>query len=373
MLFVKNKYTGFRNYLITKIRSNEKWLSRWKRVLGYKRVWQHMESDDDSINVSWCSQLNGSLLVVCRRNSTNHRNFSAIRKYVPGIKLVELKDCVDEVKRAQYDGVIVCIQHDTSVERSRYSEVLVALYSRHLNVYPALVEGAVYENKRCLRDVCVANDIAIPDTKVFDAYSDLDQALPTISFPAILKSSMGAGASGVIKITSSKMLMKYAKLAFGSGLNRKMADYRDKDWGYILVQEYIPNLREYRVIKIGESWFAHEKIANDQGFHSGSGNSRWISPELALLEFCWDVANKLKINIAAFDIFETTEGRYLVNEIQCWFGSYSPSQMYVDGKPGRYIKKNHGWEFEEGEYNVYGGALLRATVLLNEMKIKEIT
>jgi hypothetical protein len=60
-----------------------------------------------------------------------------------------------------------------------------------------------------------------------------------------------------------------------------------------------------------------------------------------------------------FDVFREQSGAYLVNELQTWFGSYNPSQMYIDGVPGRYVRKKGTWAFEPGLFNTNGGANLR--------------
>ena len=46
------------------------------------------------------------------------------------------------------------------------------------------------------------------------------------------------------------------------------------------------------------------------------------------------------------------DGRYLVNELQAMFGSRNPHQMYINGKPGRFIfdVDSDLWHFEEGDF-----------------------
>ena len=59
------------------------------------------------------------------------------------------------------------------------------------------------------------------------------------------------------------------------------------------------------------------------------------------------------------DIFETKEGKYFINELQAFFGSYLDYQMSIDGKHGRYVYKNGEYVFEEGDFNVYGSTKLK--------------
>ena len=61
----------------------------------------------------------------------------------------------------------------------------------------------------------------------------------------------------------------------------------------------------------------------------------------------------------AMDVFESIDGQFYINELQSMFGSYKNSQMYINGKPGRYIYKEGQYIFEEGYFNIYGSCLLR--------------
>jgi hypothetical protein len=67
------------------------------------------------------------------------------------------------------------------------------------------------------------------------------------------------------------------------------------------------------------------------------------------------------------DVFEDRDGNYFVNELQSVFGSYNPSQMYIDGKPGRFRQdsRSGGWDFEEGYFNGNGSCTLRVQHLLS--------
>ena len=76
---------------------------------------------------------------------------------------------------------------------------------------------------------------------------------------------------------------------------------------FVIFQEYIPHDFEWRVVRIGDSFFAH-------------------------------------------NLFESKRG-YLVNEMQCLFGQSDPYQMLINGKEGRYQHTGGSWLFEEGRFN----------------------
>lgn len=358
-----NYIIGIKNRITTHIRKDKKLLNYLKNKFNYENKWKQ---EDSHVNITEKEKIKNSILVIANKDSMNWRNFKNAETLFDNILIVDNLS-LDLSSYLNYDAIIVCIEHNSSIERARYQEKLMALYSCHKNVHPRLLEGYIYENKRALLDLLLINKIPIPKTIIYESKQCFQKSMELIQLPIIAKSSLGSGAKGVKIIYTKKELEKYSNICFGSGYNRPLADYRDKEWGYLILQEYIENIREYRVIKIGESWFAHEKIAGENGLHSGSGNAAWIIPEDKLLNFCFNIAKKLNISTAAFDIFQTPKKEYLVNEIQYWFGSFNDSQMYIDGKPGRYKKIGDNWEFEEGYFNIFGGVYLRAQEISKEI------
>lgn len=59
------------------------------------------------------------------------------------------------------------------------------------------------------------------------------------------------------------------------------------------------------------------------------------------------------------DIFETKNHEYFINELQASFGPYADSQMYIDGKPGRYRYVDGDFVFEKGLFNTFGSNRLK--------------
>ena len=68
------------------------------------------------------------------------------------------------------------------------------------------------------------------------------------------------------------------------------------------------------------------------------------------------------------DIFETKDGQYCINELQASFGSYLDYQMCIDGHHGRYLYKDGNFEFEEGDFNVFGSTKLKIEDFIRILK-----
>ena len=66
----------------------------------------------------------------------------------------------------------------------------------------------------------------------------------------------------------------------------------------------------------------------------------------------------------AMDVFETSDGNLLINELQSIFGSVDTAQMYIEGIPGRYKRINGDFIFEEGRFCKNASCNLRIKDLL---------
>lgn len=264
-----------------------------------------------------------------------------------------------------------------------------------LKVYPSYEECLIYENKKMSSYYFAANDIPHPRTWLFYNYDEAAEFLIQTRYPVVAKSSIGAAGSGVKIIREKETAMKYITKAFkDSGIRRRfgpnrvtgspskwffkaMSDpayfkkkwnsyldrHKDAQYGYVIFQEYIAHEFEWRVVRIGDSYFAYKKLkVGDKT--SGAKSLAFENPPLDMLDFVHEISEKNNITCAAFDLF-FSNGRYLINEIQTLFGHIKDHILEVDGKPGRYIHQNGRWIFEQGNFNTNESYDLRLQVALD--------
>ena len=136
-----------------------------------------------------------------------------------------------------------------------------------------------------------------------------------------------------------------------------------------MLQEYLPNAKEWRMMRIGNSYYGYrkEKVGD---FHSGSGAWSWLDPPRKLLKLLHDVTEAGGFTSMDVDIFETEDGRYLVNELQTVFGALTPKDMlHVDGVNGRYLynKEKDEWIFDPGDHSRNMCANARLDYLINHI------
>ncbi len=72
------------------------------------------------------------------------------------------------------------------------------------------------------------------------------------------------------------------------------------------------------------------------------------------------------------DVFETKDGKYQINELQAFFGSYADYQMSIDGHHGRYLYKDCDFVFEEGDFNVFGSTKLKIEDFINTLNKRQL-
>lgn len=329
----------------------------------------------------------------------------ACKKYEVSYKVINLmaNDWLEQVRSENFDFFLSRPSGELEYYKTAFDERLYIInVIMKKRVYPSYNETFYYENKRFLSYFLNAENIPHPQTDVF---YDKEEALAFInncSYPIVGKTNIGASGSGVDIIKTSGNARKYIRHAFnGNGIKRRFGPNRvtgsPKKWlekalkspkylmnklkqyfsifensqkNYVIFQKFVPHDFEWRVAKIGESYFAHKKIkVGDKA--SGSKGIDYVNPPLSILDFVKGICDKQSINFMAIDIFENPKGGYLVNEMQTLFGHVQSYILKVDGKVGRYIYDN-GWKFEEGDFNTNESYDLRLAYILSiEKNVKK--
>lgn len=261
--------------------------------------------------------------------------------------------------------------------------------------FPSFREVMFYENKKYLSYWLKANNIPHPSTVVFYNKCEALDWLKSASYPLVGKTNIGASGSGVQILKDKATAEKYILNAFSKkGLGRRVGPNLAKggllkrgikyvcspksimqkikkynvisseiQQGFILLQKYVPHNFEWRVVRMGDSFFAHKKVKKGEKT-SGSLIKEYATPPFELLDFVKNITDKHNLLSQAVDLFEGDSG-YLINEMQCIFGQSDPYQMLINGEPGRYISKSGRWIFESGDFNTNESYDLRLETAIN--------
>jgi glutathione synthase/RimK-type ligase-like ATP-grasp enzyme len=289
---------------------------------------------------------------------------------------------LEDIQTSSFDILLAKPGGFTSPFKQIYDERIYILNKvLGYSVFPSAEEIFVYENKRFLSFWLKANHIPHPRTDIFYNQKEAVAYLDKQVFPIVGKVNIGASGSGVYILKTKKEADGYLDRTFSSkgapkrvgpnlikggiikrglyyvihpyAINKKLNVYKtlgsDLQKGFVIFQEYIPHDFEWRVVRIGDSFFAHKKLKIGEKA-SGALLKGYENPPFALLDFVKEITDKHKFCSQAIDIFESTRG-FLVNEMQCIFGQSDPYQMLVDGKEGRYRFYEDRWLFEYGKFN----------------------
>jgi glutathione synthase/RimK-type ligase-like ATP-grasp enzyme len=271
------------------------------------------------------------------------------------------------------DGYLVRPTHDFQEHNDVYMERLYFLNNDLKKpIYPSYNELRIYENKRNMASWLDIHNFPHSKTDVFLDKKEAKRYIESTSFPIVVKSNIGAGATGVQIVKTKNEAMKilhnvfgrvHPLLALGQAQSRKKFGIPIPTYGLaykhvMLIQQFHKIKWEWRIIKIDNSYFGHQKLLKGE-FASGSLLVGWVEPPKELLDLVRNICDTGNFYSMAVDIFETENGEYLVNELQSLFGSYNDSQMYINDVPGRLRYENGEYVFEEGKFNKFGSYLLR--------------
>jgi len=262
-------------------------------------------------------------------------------------------DWIEQIERSGCDAFLVRPSGQITVWKQMYDERLrVLVQDLGKILFPSYDEIWLYESKRRMHYWLAANEIPHPKTWVFyDRRQALAFARET-PLPIVFKADFGSGSKGVRILRDRPSLRRLINRSFARGFLKTGSDLRDRQWGSVLFQEFLPDAAEWRMIRIGESFFGYEKVRKGQ-FHSGSHCWRYGRPRSDLLDFVREITDKHNFRSMDIDVLVTQQHQYFVNELQAVFGMGNPYEMcVVNGKAGRMIHDSmtNDWRFEEGDF-----------------------
>ncbi len=295
-------------------------------------------------------------LGIIKEMRNNHVHFmSACRELKVSYDVIDISgpDWIENIDKSFHDGFLVYPSVAVSVWKQMYDErINIMVNELGKIVYPSYEEIWLFENKRRMNYWLKANKFPHPKTFIFyDEQSALDFAKST-PLPIVFKSTTSSGGRGIRIIRNRNALVRFVARFFKKGFLPDFHEKKDREWGSMLFQEYLPNVREWRVIRIGDSYFGYEKIS-DGGLHSGSGKWRYLRPPDELFDLAKSLTERGDFSSMDMDIFMTSDNRLLVNELQTFFGTnFKKEMLVIDDKAGRMIHNNKSmsWDFETGGF-----------------------
>ncbi|MFC1783627.1 hypothetical protein ACFL02_08585, partial [Planctomycetota bacterium] len=143
-------------------------------------------------------------------------------------------------------------------------------------------------------------------------------------------------SQGVEIIHSAQKGQSFIKNLFSTGIRLSTSLRGDRQWGSVVIQEYLPEAVEWRVIKIDESYFGYMKLKVGN-YASGSHAGIYGAVPRVLLDLIRKISEKHNFMSLSLDVLLNPDGFPYIIEVQSIFGdTYDPRKLRVEGKAGRY-------------------------------------
>lgn len=295
-------------------------------------------------------------IAACRELGVSYRLIDIIRP-----------DWVDRVRGSKCDVFVVWPSIKPTVLKDLFdNRVRILSEDLGLPVFPDPKALWLYENKVRIADWLAAHGFPQPRTWVFYELPEALDFIETAPLPLVLKTPTGATVSGVFILRERSRARRLVRRVMTEGLVPRGFDRCDRQWGVVYLQEFLPDIEEWRMVRLGDSYFGYRK---DQvgDFHSGSHKWSWLDPGPELLDLLHEITETGGFRSMDVDVFRSSDGTLYVSELQTVFGASTPEdQLRIDGKPGRYIREpdTGRWVFEQGNFCSNSCANLRIQAAL---------
>jgi len=368
-----NFFDRYRKFVPTRLRSTIRSIVSLKEYDTWLWVKDNPYSDSENEFILADSRI---VVGILKDNLQNYKHWiAACRELGVSYRLFDLKceDWIDQIRMANCDAFLVWPDVSSAEIKQMYDESLkIMIEEMGKTIYPSLKETWLYENKRVQHYWMHVNNLPCPKTWIFYNSQDAIAFANKISYPIVLKTNTGGASNGVFILKNFLMAKNYIKKSFKKGIRLKSGNIYDRQRGSVYFQEFLPNVTEWRMVRIGESFFGHgkERVGS---FHSGSHQVNWSVPDeyvFRFLKWVTDVGSFKSMNV---DVFQTEDGQLLINELQTVFGtSIAVDQMKVNGEAGRYRWLDEKWYFEAGDFCRNHMCNLRIQYLCEQLKAKKI-
>lgn len=274
----------------------------------------------------------------------------------------KIVNCYDNniIEQVNDCDILMWHHHHESGKDIQFAKQL--LYSLEMSgklVFPDFRTNWHFDDKVGQKYLLEMAEAPLVPTKVFFSPEDALKWIDTTEFPKVFKLRGGSGSMNVRLVKSKLQAARLARKAFRSGfknynsffqLKDRWLNYRTKgapfrellegvarffiptrfttiagrERGYVYFQDFIAgNTHDIRINYVFNKCFASRRKVREGDFRaSGSGIGEFdmqLIPD-EVLRISFDVANKLKLQSAAFD-FVLNDGCPLITEISYGFGT----------------------------------------------------
>jgi hypothetical protein len=273
---------------------------------------------------------------------------------------------MDVICRSQCDAFLVTLSGEMRPWKQMYDERFRIL-TRELGktLCPSYEAWWLHENMRRMHYWLEANQIAHSRTWIYYERQDAVAFADATPLPILFEAESGSKAMGIQVFRERSRLIRRIHQCFKKG-TVKQSDHAQ---GSVLFREYIPNATQWCIIRIGRSYMGYQKTGQGD---LASGSTQWKPecPPDAMLDFVKTVAEGGGFSDMALSLFDTSDRRYVVNQVQTSFGVPVEDGLSVkEARRGRFVYDDalQIWRFEEGLFDQNNLCNLRVETLLEQL------
>ena len=348
------------------------WIPRWLRGLGYRflpgleldaRTW-HAEYRERIANAHRNPLQTEVRVGIITDPMYRHGLFEAacMELGVPH-QLIDIRgpDWMERIHKSGCDAFVAWPSPITNAVKRMYDDRLKVLSGEMKKPLFPCYEGLwLWESKLRIANWLDVHDIPRPKTWVFYGREETFAFIESAEYPLVFKTDLGSSAHGVEIVRSKREARRLVKLCFSKGYLPARHEAHDRHRGCVILQQHLGDVAEWRMMRVGDSYFGYKKVKTGD-YHSGTHLVDWDRPPDDLCDLTRDVTELGPFLSMSLDVFETPGGRYFVNELHPLWGWEEPSEMYVEGEPGRFLyDPGHSkWRFEPGVFSRNASCNLR--------------
>ena len=257
--------------------------------------------------------------------------------YIDIFKSADRNRLLDE----NWDGFIWRAKHDPFIRNLAKRFIYFFDVELKVKTFPSWDAYWHYDDKVAQAFVFQKYKINSPRNYVFYDKEEALEFANRTEYPVVFKSAHGSGSANVWLVKKKSQAVKLIKQAFGKGIKTFFTE--DILRKYVYFQEFLKdNSYDYRVVCYSDERIAaFTRIANKDGFASGSGKYSFDEPPMDLLLFVREVHRKLGDKLTmAYDVMKDNSGNWAITEmsvvyadLNSWTGD-SPTPTYSIEKDG---------------------------------------
>ena len=283
------------------------------------------------------------------------------------------EDWLDIIQNSGCDGILVWMPAAYRVHKEMIEERLSIIREKlKIEIFPTYNELWIWGSKRRMAYWMLADNIQTPVTMI---YYDMEAAIKyadNCSLPVVIKTDFGDSSRGVWIVKKRRKAKQLVRKAFSFGLNSRLGNRFNKEYGTVLFQQYIDRATEWRLIRVKDSFFGYKKklIGN---YASGHGIVEYGEIPVRLLQLIRDVTERNQFHSMSMDVLVKSDSSFYVTEIQSLFGDpVGGRKLVINGLPGRYRYNEirSEWFFEKGVFDQNHCCNLRVEELLSRLDKK---